>query len=159
MEFDRDGAEFGRRVKAGAVFIDRRSAMTGDHGHIADAVLAERQLIVRDGIVFVSATVDTSLNVVAGPQFVARGFTWPEGDQEIDRRAATYVLAALETLRREKAVVALHDLQQAMAKALGKFLYEQTRRRPIIESLIHELDHPEFIGEVPEEPYLYRETG
>ena len=75
LEFGPDGARRAGEVPAGHVYVSGTRV-----GGLTDAVLEERRGLVRDGIIFVTATVarDTGLPL-AGPELAARGFL-PDDD-------------------------------------------------------------------------------
>jgi len=130
IEFDEHGARRAESVAGSYVFVDGLGI--GDVGQI---VLRDRQHLARDGFFIVVATVDHDTgNLLREPDVVSRGFVFMrDADALIERtkQRVTHILAngggnpeALNTKLRDD---------------LSRFLYEETRRRPMILPVILEV--------------------
>jgi ribonuclease J len=125
-----DGLVRDDSVPAGYVFVD---GTVGDVGH---GVLRDRRVLAEEGVVVVVATVDLHAGeVVKAPQIITRGWVHaPEAEQLIDE-ASEVVRTALEKALAEGTPE--HEaLQRHARKALGRFVGERTRRRPMIVPVI-----------------------
>ena len=70
LEIDSRAAQFNGTVPSGSVMIDG-----SDTSDIGNVVITERKKLSKEGIIFVSATIDTEYReVVSGPEIVSRGF-------------------------------------------------------------------------------------
>lgn len=72
LEVDKYGIRKGERVPGGYVFVDGASV-----GDIGKAVIRDREVLARDGFVFISVSVDKRTGKVVGePEIVSRGFVY-----------------------------------------------------------------------------------
>ena len=133
IEFLADGsARRGDRVEAGRVYVDGVSV-----GEVGDIVLRDRRALAKDGMFLVVVTVDRQNGTLVGaPEIVTRGFVSPSDDKLI-ASSADRVAAAL---RKEGEHFAEAGLLKAQIKDnLSAYLYEQTRRRPLVFPVIVEV--------------------
>jgi len=124
------GVERGEEVPAGFLYVD---GTVGDVGH---GVLRDRRVLADEGMVMVVATVDAhAREVVTAPEIVTRGWVHaPEAEVLLDE-ASSVVRKALEEALAEGAVD--HEsLRRQARRALGKFVGERTRRRPMIVPVV-----------------------
>ncbi|WP_443082277.1 hypothetical protein [Thermodesulfitimonas autotrophica] len=76
--------------------------------------------------------------VVAGPDIVSRGFVYVREAEELLEEAKAQVRAALEKCQ-EKGLNEWASIKAQVRDILGRFLYERTRRRPMILPIIMEV--------------------
>ena len=111
-------------MPSGAVLIDGLGI--GDVGNI---VLKDRKRLSEDGLFIVVASMQGG-NVVSGPDIVSRGFVYMRESEDL--------LAEAKTLCED--ILAKHSdnaydyssIKQDLKGGLEKFLYEKTKRRPMI---------------------------
>ena len=121
------------KVPAGRVLIDGLGV--GDVGNI---VLRDRRQLSQDGIFIVVVTIDRkNKRVVAGPDLVSRGFVYVREADELMSDARARVEKALDQCMKD-GVTDWTSIKQALRDVTGKFLYERTRRRPMILPIIME---------------------
>ena len=120
-------------VPAGMTFVDGLGV-----GDVHDVALRDRRRLSEDGILIVVATValDDEGGLTAPPELIARGF----GEQaepllEELREEADRVLRDLL----EGDVTEIKLLQEHLHEALGKVVYDRTRRRPMVLPVIVEV--------------------
>jgi len=134
VEFDKKGARAKGRVTAGVVFVDGLGV-----GDIGDVVLRDRHQLSQDGIFIVVVTVDQHTGeIVAGPDIISRGFVYMKEAGELIDEARERVRVSFE----ESAKVEVTDwtvLRNHVRDVMSKFLYEKTRRRPMIMPIIMEV--------------------
>lgn len=127
IEFQRGKAAYGPKVHAGQILIDGLGV--GDVGNI---VLRDRKLLSQDGIFIVVVTLSKQNgSVISGPDIISRGFVYVRESEELMDEAVQLVSATLKRCQEE----ANHDwstLKSTVREALSRFLYDQTRRRPMI---------------------------
>jgi ribonuclease J len=133
IEFLADGsARRGERVEAGRVYVDGVSV-----GEVGDIVLRDRRALAKDGMFLVVVTVDKQNGTLVGPpEVVTRGFVSPSDDKLI-AGSAERVAAALATSGEHFAEAGL--LKAQVKDHLSAYLYEQTRRRPLVFPVIVEV--------------------
>src|SRR5207244_1316746 len=92
-----------------------------------------------EGIVLVVVTVDAHTGeVLAGPDVVNRGFVFDDTSGHILEEAAARALASLKEAEAEE-VSDPQVLKQHIRRSLGKYFYEQTKRKPVIVPVIMEV--------------------
>jgi ribonuclease J len=135
VELSSTGAEFAGEVPAGYLYVD------GIVGDVGPGVLRDRQLLAEEGVVVVIVTVDSRTGrVLTGPEIITRGWVYaPEADKLLDE-AREFVLAALEEQQApDSAVADFETLKRRARTALGRFVNERTKRRPMIVPVVMEV--------------------
>ena len=130
---NRSGHKTGH-VNAGRVFVDGLGV--GDVGNI---VIRDRQQLAMEGVVIVVMTLAKGTShPLAGPDIISRGFVYVRDSEELIREAHDRVAAVLERCEagniREWAVI-----KSQVRDTLSRYLYEKTRRRPMILPIIMEV--------------------
>ena len=130
---NRSGSKAGR-VNAGRVFVDGLGV--GDVGNI---VIRDRQQLAMEGVVIVVMTLAKGTShALAGPDIVSRGFVYVRDSEELISEAHDRVAAVLERCEagniREWAVI-----KSQVRDTLSRYLYEKTKRRPMILPIIMEV--------------------
>ncbi|MBO6305589.1 MAG: ribonuclease J [Selenomonadaceae bacterium] len=134
LEFTRDKGVVGGRVTAGMVMVDGLGV--GDVGNI---VLRDRKQLSQDGILIVVVAMDArNGRIISGPDIVSRGFVYVRESEELmtgARQKVEQALAAAEGQRIPEWSV----IKTNVRDALGRYLYEKTRRRPMILPIVMEM--------------------
>jgi len=134
MEFTRDKGTVAGKVQAGMVMVDGLGV--GDVGNI---VLRDRRQLSQDGILIVVVTMNKQTNrVVAGPDIVSRGFVYVRESEALMDEARARVQQALERCE-DEGVKEWAAIKANVRDALGRYLFDKTRRRPMILPIIMEL--------------------
>jgi ribonuclease J len=133
FRFDGETAEIVGSVPSGTVYVDGLSV-----GEAGDKTIVDRRLLARDGVLLIVVTIDReSGQVVAGPEIVGRGFL-PDGVGTAFLTAARDHLSQVlgqnghTSHGRLAATRAIHETVQS-------FVYQQTRRRPVILPVVLEV--------------------
>ncbi|HET7481388.1 MAG TPA: ribonuclease J [Actinomycetota bacterium] len=139
---DGDVLEFGggavrktEHLDLSMVFVDGLGV-----GDVGPVVLRDRRLLAGDGFVLCVVTIDAhSGEVLAGPDLISRGFVFEQESRDFLDEAADRVADALEALEQPDDVTDWTVLKRACRRALGEFVWERTRRRPMIVPVIMEV--------------------
>ena len=122
------------KVTAGKVLVDGLGV--GDVGNI---VLRDRRQLSQDGILIVVVTIDKQdCSIVAGPDIVSRGFVYVREADDLMDNAREKVLIALNRCQ-ANGVSEWSALKSAVRDSLSRYLFEKTRRRPMILPVIMEI--------------------
>lgn len=134
FEFTRESAHVAGKVTSGQVLVDGLGV--GDVGNI---VLRDRKQLSQDGILIVVVALERETGLImGGPDIVSRGFVYVRESEGLLDEAREKVKQALyDSL--EKSVTEWAVLKSAVRDVLGKYLYEKTRRRPMILPIIMEV--------------------
>ena len=134
VELSRDKICVNGKVMAGKVLIDGLGV--GDVGNI---VLRDRRQLSQDGIMIVVVGVDSATSqIVSGPDIVSRGFVYVREAEDLMVEAKGRVQDALDKCE-ERNHTEWSTLKVAIRDSLGRFLFEKTRRRPMIIPIIMEV--------------------
>lgn len=131
-EFSAEGARHIGSVPSGQVMVDGLGI--GDVGNI---VLRDRKQLSQDGILVVVLALEKGQGtLLAGPDIVSRGFVYVRESEDLMAEAKTIIQQYLSEkgTRHEWAV-----LKAGIRDVLGKFLYDKTRRSPMIIPIIMEI--------------------
>lgn len=134
FEFTNRSGHKAGRVNAGRVFVDGLGV--GDVGNI---VIRDRQQLAKEGMVIVVMTLAKGTShALAGPDIVSRGFVYVRDSEVLMNEAHDRVVAVLEKCEagkiREWAVI-----KSQVRDTLSRYLFEKTRRRPMILPIIMEV--------------------
>lgn len=134
VEFSGGKARFGSKIPTGNTLIDGLGV--GDVGNI---VLRDRKLLSQDGILVVVVTLGKSNGkVLSGPDIISRGFVYVRESEKLLEEANRIVTQTMEKCANER-VSEWASLKTSIRDALSRFLYDQTRRRPMILPIIMEV--------------------
>jgi ribonuclease J len=129
LEFGPDWGRINGKVTEGHVMVDGLGV-----GDVGNVVLRDRHLLSRDGFVVVVIAVDADTGkVVEGPYIITRGFVYIREAADLIDEAAQCVLEALEHGGSKV------TLNAKIKDSLAPFLYEQTKRRPMILPVVMEV--------------------
>ncbi len=133
VELSSRGVDFVAEVPAGYLYVD------GIVGDVGQGVLRDRRVLAEEGVVVVVVTVDAkSGEVLTGPEIITRGWVFaPEAEELLDE-ARQAVLEALEGVARS-GPVDFETLKRRARSALGRFVSERTKRRPMIVPVVMEV--------------------
>lgn len=134
IEFRNGVARPGGKVPYGNILIDGLGI--GDVGNI---VLRDRRLLSQDGILIVVVTLSKDAkNIVAGPEIISRGFVYVR-ESETLLEEATKIVAAIINQCLQTYMMEWSSLKSNIREALGQFLFEKTKRKPMILPIIMEV--------------------
>jgi ribonuclease J len=129
LELSDDGLRKVDRVPAGYLYVD---GVVGDVGH---GVLRDRRVLAEEGVVVVVVGVDArSGEVISGPEIITRGWVYAPEAEDLLEEARARVVAGLE----EADDTDPETLKRHARRALGSFVHERTRRRPMIVPVVME---------------------
>jgi ribonuclease J len=131
LELDHKGGRVVDRVAADHVYVDGLAV------GVNQVVLRDRRRLASDGIIVVILTVDKhSGRPVGEPDVVARGFMDTEEAEEILDKARRQVTRALKGTDHHSEWT---EVNARVRDALAQYLYQETRRRPMILPLTVEV--------------------
>lgn len=134
IELTKNSFNITGKIQAGKVLVDGLGV--GDVGNI---VLRDRRQLSQDGIMIVVVTIEKeTCHVVSGPDIVSRGFVYVREAEDLMERAKDKVQDALVRCE-ENNVCEWSAIKNAVRDSLGRYLFEQTRRRPMILPIIMEV--------------------
>ncbi|MBQ3444137.1 MAG: ribonuclease J [Selenomonadaceae bacterium] len=134
IEITRDSGKVAGHVNAGVIMVDGLGV--GDVGNI---VLRDRRQLSQDGILIVVVTMNRAAGkIVSGPDIVSRGFVYVRESEHLMDDARSRVFHVLRRCKEDQ-ILDWMTIKLAIRDALAQFLFERTRRRPMILPIIVEV--------------------
>ena len=131
VEFTADSMKCATSVQAGRVLVDGLGV--GDVGSI---VLRDRKHLAEDGLIAVVMTIDsTTGEVVAGPEIVTRGFVYVRESEPLLDEIRTAACRVLDSCSKRD----WSFIKTKLRDELSRFLFDATRRTPMILPIILEI--------------------
>lgn len=121
-------------VPSGKVFVDGLGV--GDVGSI---VLRDRKHLSEDGIIIVAMTMDKqSGDIISGPELISRGFVYVRESEQLLENARNVVNRALDYCY-DNGISDRTAVKNEVRDSLSRFLYQKTRRSPMILPVIMQI--------------------
>ncbi|MBQ9804924.1 MAG: ribonuclease J [Clostridia bacterium] len=132
LELDASGAHWNGTVPSGKILVDGYGV--GDVGNI---VLRDRRHLAQDGLIVVVATVDTDERMLlSGPDIVSRGFVYVREAEELMEEARGIAYDSIMDVLDHEPKIDRMQLKKNVKDDLTKFLYNKTKRKPMILPVI-----------------------
>ena len=131
LELDANSAKKNGTVPSGRMLVDGYGV--GDVGSI---VLRDRRHLAEDGLIVVVATVELDeATIVSGPDLISRGFVYVRESEELMDDVRELVRGVLcDTL--DSGITEWTQMKTNVKDALSKYLYQKTKRKPMILPVI-----------------------
>lgn len=122
-----DEARVAEHIPAQDTYVDGNGI-----GDVGTAVLRDRQMLSEDGLVVVVATIDLkNKEITAGPDILSRGFIYMRESEDLINEGRKVIFHAILSAMHEPTANE-HIIRNAVVSQLQRFLFEQTKRRPLI---------------------------
>lgn len=133
LEYTNDELRMASSVPADNVMVD--GIGVGDIGNI---VLKDRKILSEDGVFVAVVTISRrEKKIVAKPQITTRGFVYVKANRDLLREGSEMVAEIVEKHLHEDDFE-WAKLKQDIRDQLSRFLFDQTKRRPVIMPVIME---------------------
>lgn len=127
LEFTAEGAKIGKSVPAGRVFIDGLGV--GDVGNI---VLRDRKHLSEDGLIIIVVAISSATGeVINGPDLISRGFVYVRESEALMDGARNVIEEELKKCY-AKNIKDWASLKSSVRDALSQYIYQNTKRSPMI---------------------------
>jgi ribonuclease J len=124
LEIDDSGAKVVGRAPADYVYVDGLAV------GVDRVVIRDRQHLAADGVIVAIVSIDKHTGKPIGlPDVVSRGFIEADMSDSLMERAGEVIL---ESLAGAEHVAGRGDFNTRVHDALSRFLYDETRRRPMV---------------------------
>ncbi|WP_412990134.1 ribonuclease J [Pediococcus siamensis] len=135
LEYKNNEMHLGQGIEVGDTMID--GIGVGDIGNI---VLRDRKILSDDGIFIAVVTIDRKKKVIIGqPKVTSRGFVYVNNEHDLLKESATIVSDAVQSNLDNKEFDWGH-LKQDIREKISHYLFEQTKRHPVILPVIMEVN-------------------
>jgi len=134
LELTKDSARVTGTVPSGQILVDGLGV--GDVGNI---VLRDRRHLSQDGLLVVVVTIDKASNtVISGPDIISRGFVYVRESEDLMDEARNVVKQSLNQCE-QKQITEWSQIKSLIKDTLKDFLWQQTKRSPMILPIIMEV--------------------
>ena len=118
-------------VPSGSVIIDGLGV-----GDVGQVVLRDRKLLSQDGLFIVVVTLSAETGeLVSGPEIISRGFVYMRESTDLLEAARRIIVDIIEDCGKSK-ITEWTTIKGRIKKALRSFLYDNTKRNPMILPVI-----------------------
>lgn len=134
LELTATSAKISTSVPSGRVFVDGLGI-----GDVGSVVLRDRKLLSEDGLIIVVLTLEAGTgNIVAGPDVISRGFVYVKESERLMDQVREITKSSIYKLdSRKRADWA--SIKTAIRDNLRDYIYEKTKRKPMILPIIMEV--------------------
>ena len=134
FEFGEDYGKICGSIQAGRILVDGLGI--GDVGNI---VLRDRKHLAEDGLMIIVVTMTKENGtVVAGPDIISRGFVYVRESEDLMEESREVVREVLDDCE-EQNIREWSLLKSSIRDRLKDFLFQKTKRRPMILPIIMEV--------------------
>ena len=131
IELGKKFSHFSETVPSGSVIIDGLGV-----GDVGNVVLRDRRLLSQDGLFIVVVTISSETGeLISGPDIVSRGFVYMRESGDLLEGAKKIIVEVVEECEANK-VTEWTTIKNKIKKALRSYLYDNTKRNPMILPII-----------------------
>ena len=122
------------RIHTDSVYVDGLGV-----GDVGSVVLRDRQRLSEDGVVVIALSMERGTNqVLSGPEIISRGFVYVKEADELMEDATGVLERTIEELQGRN-VTDWGKIKQALRENLSSYIWQRTKRRPMILPVIMEV--------------------
>ncbi len=134
LELDKRSCAFAGSVPSGKLLIDGSGI-----GDIGNVVLRDRKHLAEDGLVIAVASVNLDEGLVfSGTDIVSRGFVYVKESGDLVSRTKAVADNALNRML-DRGVTDINQIKTTIRDDVAKFIYKETKRRPMILPILMEV--------------------
>lgn len=134
LAIGKDNASIAGKIPSGSVYVD--GSGIGDIGNI---VLRDRRILSEEGLVMVVVSINMKeFQIAAGPDIISRGFVYMRESEDLINEAQKLVAAHLKKVM-ERRTTQWSEIKNEITDTIAPFLYEKTKRRPMVLPIIMEI--------------------
>lgn len=134
VELTRNKGRIAGSVTAGSVMVDGSGV-----GDIGNVVLRDRKLLSEDGIFTVVITLNKQTGaLLAQPEILSRGFVYEKNSEELLKETRELVKAKATQFEKNHRS-SWSSIKNDIRNSIKNYLYERTKRRPMVMPIIIEI--------------------
>ncbi len=134
LALSNEKASVAGKIPSNSVYVD--GSGVGDIGNI---VLRDRRILSEEGLVIIVVSINMKeFKIAAGPDIISRGFVYMRESEDLINEAQKLVSAHLQEVMKRK-TTQWSEIKNEITDTIAPFLYEKTKRRPMILPIIMEI--------------------
>lgn len=134
IQIDEGKAFLGPKIPAGNSLVDGLGI-----GDIGNVVLRDRKQLSSDGMLIIITTLSKAQgHMLVAPEVISRGFVFVRDSEELLSQIKENVLSTMNNLT-ESEMSQWNLIKQTLKDNIGRYIYSQTKRRPMILPIIIEV--------------------
>ncbi|OIJ11226.1 ribonuclease J [Anaerobacillus alkalilacustris] len=134
VDIENSEARMTRKIPAGNTFIDGVGI-----GDVGDIVLRDRKQLSEDGMLVVVLTLSKlEKKLISGPDTISRGFVYGGNSDELIKDVNRLITKTVNELH-ESNKTQWNVMKQSIKKSVGQYLFQQTKKKPMILPIIIEV--------------------
>jgi ribonuclease J len=123
-----------RKIPAGDTYVDGVGI-----GEVGEIVLRDRKQLSEDGMLVIVLTISrTEKRMVSDPDTISRGFVYAKDSEALLRSVNALVKTTVNELQEDN-IHQWNVVKRNIKKAVGQYLFSQTKRKPMILPIIIEI--------------------
>ena len=123
------------KASAGVIMVDGLG-----QGDVKEVVIRDRQALAQDGIFVIIAIIDIKTGKVRqSPDIISRGFVYLKEAQDLLRQSRIITKKTIEDSAAGMHPINLDYVKNNLREKMGKFLFHETNKRPIILPVLLEV--------------------
>lgn len=109
-------------------------------GDVGEVVLRDRQIMARDGMFVIVVIIDSITGKVRqSPDIISRGFIYLKESKELLKETRKKTIKLVEEITSSKSSINWSFVKNQIREELGSFLFEKTKRRPMVLPVVIEV--------------------
>lgn len=134
VDIEHSEARQTRKIPAGDTYVDGIGI-----GEVEGIVLRDRKQLSEDGMLVIVLTLNKADGtVISEPDTISRGFVYAKDFEELLTKVNMLTKEVIHKLQTESRPQ-IHVLRREIKKAVGQYLFTQTKRKPMILPIIIEI--------------------